>query len=110
MTPFQQKVYGATKQIPKGQTRTYLQIAKAIGKPRASRAVASALAANCDKTVPCHRVIRSDGTLGGYNGLRGSKQSLLRQEQELPMSSCLALRSLGEEGRYARSTFRHPHF
>ena len=84
MTPFQQKVYTAAKQIPSGQTRTYKEIAKAIGNPRASRAVASALAQNTDKKVPCHRIIRSDSKLGGYNGLRGnSKAALLKKEGAL---------------------------
>lgn len=80
MTPFASLVYAATKQIPRGQTKSYKQIAAAIGHPKAFRAVAAALARNTDKTVPCHRVIRSDGSLSGYNGLSGVKLSLLRGE------------------------------
>lgn len=81
-TTFSEKVYTAVKKIPRGETRTYKQIAAAIGKPRAYRAVANVLARNVDKTVPCHRVIRSDGTLGGYNGLLGkTKTELLKIEK-----------------------------
>lgn len=80
MTPFTTLVYAAVRQIPKGQTKSYKEVAAAIGRPRAYRAVASALAKNTDKTVPCHRVIKADGTLGGYNGLRGQKQRLLAKE------------------------------
>lgn len=81
MTEFQKKVYSAVKKIPRGKTASYGEIAKRIGKPKSYRAVASALAQNSDKTVPCHRVIKSDGSLGGYNGLLGaSKQKLLKRE------------------------------
>ena len=84
MTGFQHKVYEAVKKIPKGVTRTYGQIAAAIGKPGAARAVGSALAKNHDKNVPCHRVIHADGTVGPYNGLLGtSKPSLLKAEGAL---------------------------
>lgn len=79
--------------IPRGETRSYKQIAAAIRHPNAFRAVASALAKNTDKTVPCHRVIRADGSLGGYNGLlarhsssgggRGIKARLLKTEGAL---------------------------
>jgi O-6-methylguanine DNA methyltransferase len=80
MTDFQKKVYAAVRKIPAGQTRSYKQIAIAIGKPTAFRAVAGALARNTDKTTPCHRVILSSGKLGGYNGMLGSKRRLLKQE------------------------------
>lgn len=83
MTPFTKIVYAAVKQIPKGETRSYKQVAVAIGHPRAYRAVANALANNTDKSVPCHRVIKSDGSVGGYNGLRGEKKFLLTRERAL---------------------------
>lgn len=66
-TPFQQKVYDFVKTIPKGKTATYKEVAVAIGCPRAYRAVGNALNHNPNiGIVPCHRVIRSDGKIGGY--------------------------------------------
>jgi len=55
-------------------------VAKKAGKPGAARAVGNIMARNVDKSVPCHRVIRSDGKLGGYNGLQGQKRILLAKE------------------------------
>ena len=84
LTPFQRSVLLQCAKIPKGQTRTYGQIAKAIGKPRASRAVGSALAINpLAPLIPCHRVIRSDGKIGNYSGKggAGTKLRLLRCEK-----------------------------
>jgi len=81
VSEFAKKVLTAAKRIPRGQTRSYKEVAVAIGQSRAYRAVASVLAKNIDKTVPCHRVIKSDGSLGGYNGLRGEKEELLRREK-----------------------------
>lgn len=79
LTKFQRDVLLACAKIPKGQTRTYAQLAAAIGKPKAARAVGSALAINpLAPLIPCHRVIRSDGKLGGYSGAGGqSKKRLL---------------------------------
>ncbi len=69
LTPFQQQVLQVTAQIPIGEVRSYGFIARAIGKPHASRAVGSALAKNpLPFVIPCHRVIRSDGVLGAYSG------------------------------------------
>jgi AraC family transcriptional regulator of adaptative response/methylated-DNA-[protein]-cysteine methyltransferase len=81
-TAFQWQVWRELRRIPYGQTRTYQQVAEAIGRPRAVRAVAQACASNpVVVAIPCHRVIRSDGTLGGYRcGLR-RKRALLRQER-----------------------------
>jgi O-6-methylguanine DNA methyltransferase len=60
---------------------TYGDVARHAGSPGASRAVGSIMAKNQDKTVPCHRVVRSDGSIGMYNGLRGaSKQKILEKE------------------------------
>ena len=84
-TPFQNRVWNEIKKIPAGQTRTYKEIAVSIGKPRSSRAVANACAANPNPiTVPCHRVIRSDGRNGGYSGPGGSlgKSVLISSERE----------------------------
>lgn len=81
-TVFQQKVWQALREIQPGQTRTYAQLARQIGQPRAVRAVAAACAANpVAVAIPCHRVIRGDGTLAGYYwGGPEVKEILLRRE------------------------------
>ncbi len=80
-TAFQIRVWEALREIPLGQTRTYSQIAEEIGAPRAVRAVASACAANeVALAIPCHRVIRRDGSLGGYRWGLGTKEALLDAE------------------------------
>jgi AraC family transcriptional regulator of adaptative response/methylated-DNA-[protein]-cysteine methyltransferase len=80
-TAFQWRVWQALQRIPRGQTRTYTQIAQAIGAPRAVRAVASACARNrLAVVVPCHRVIRADGSLGGYRWGLARKRALLENE------------------------------
>ncbi len=81
---FQDKVYVIVKKIPKGKTLTYKEVAIKAGNPLASRVVGNILHKNHDLKVPCHRVIRSDGTFGGYNHLRGmSKKKLLEKEGAL---------------------------
>ena len=83
-TEFQIRVWNELKKIPKGETRTYKEIAKLIGKPTAARAVANACGKNpYPITIPCHRVIRSDGGLGGYSGEGGvdKKKLLLKNEK-----------------------------
>ena len=85
-TKFQLKVWNYLKKIPKGKVKTYTDVAKAIGKPLAVRAVANAIGKNpYPGKIPCHRVIRSDGSLGGYTGRGGiqQKQRLLRSEKVL---------------------------
>lgn len=78
---FREKVKEIVRNIPKGSVVTYKEVAIAAGKPNAHRAVANIMAKNYDPEVPCHRVIRSDGTLGGYNrGGIGKKRSLLQAE------------------------------
>ena len=63
------------RKIPKGKVKTYLEVAKAIGKPKAFRAVANAVGKNpYPPKIPCHRVIRSDGKIGGYSGKGGIRQ------------------------------------
>ncbi len=83
-TKFQLKVWNYLKNIPKGKVKTYKQVAIAIKRPKSARAVANACAKNPDAPkIPCHRVIRSDGSLGGYSGKGGIKQKLrlLRSEK-----------------------------
>ena len=80
-TAFQLRVWAALQEIPSGQTRTYTEIARTIGRPSAARAVAGACAANhAAVVVPCHRVVRGDGGLGGYRWGVERKQRLLEQE------------------------------
>ncbi|MFA6357977.1 MAG: MGMT family protein [Candidatus Omnitrophota bacterium] len=80
---FQQKVLRAAAAIPRGKVRSYQFIAKYIGKPKAARAVGRALANNpFPIVIPCHRVIRSDGALGGYQGGLKMKKYLLNSELE----------------------------
>ena len=62
---------------------SYKQVAAKAGHSGAARAVGAIMRVNKDKSVPCHRVIRSDGTLGGYNGIRGEKEKLLRKEKAI---------------------------
>lgn len=81
-TAFQQLVWNALRQIPRGKTQTYSDIAKAIGKPRAVRAVANACAANpVAVVIPCHRVVERSGGLGGYRGGVKRKAALLEDEK-----------------------------
>ena len=80
-TPFQQRVWQALQAIPYGQTQSYGQIAKAVGKPTASRAVGAANGQNpISIIVPCHRVIGSNGKLVGYGGGLSIKETLLAHE------------------------------
>ena len=82
-TAFQIKVWSYLEKIPLGSVKTYSQVAKGIGKPLAARAVANAIGKNpYAPKIPCHRVIRSDGSLGGYSGKGGvkTKRLLLKKE------------------------------
>lgn len=81
-TAFQQRVWEELRRIPYGETRSYTQVAKAIGRPAAVRAVARACATNPAAVVtPCHRVLRSDGSLGGYRWGLQRKLALLEREK-----------------------------
>ncbi len=81
-TAFQEAVWQALRRIPCGETRTYAQIAAAVGRPQAVRAAGSANGANhVSVLIPCHRVIRTDGTLGGYAWGLDIKQELLERER-----------------------------
>ena len=83
-TKFQLKVWKYLQTIPKGKVKTYKEVAISIKSPKSARAVANACAKNpYAPKIPCHRVIRSDGTIGGYSGTGGikEKQRLLRSEK-----------------------------
>jgi O-6-methylguanine DNA methyltransferase len=80
-TAFQRRVWQELQAIPFGETRTYGQVARALGQPNAARAVAQACAANPTAlVVPCHRVVRQDGTPGGYRWGVERKKALLQRE------------------------------
>ena len=80
-TPFQQKVWQALCDIPAGQTRSFSAVARTLGAPAAARAVARACAANLlAVAIPCHRVLRSDGSVSGYRWGIERKRALLAQE------------------------------
>jgi len=78
---FRDQVFAVVRQIPKGQTLTYKQVAERAGSPRAYRAVGNILNKNFNPTIPCHRVIRSDGKLGGYNRGAERKREILEMEK-----------------------------
>lgn len=80
MASFREKVLSVVAGIPRGKTMTYAEVARRAGSPKASRAVGSILRRNFDPRVPCHRVIRSDGSLGRYNRGTSEKERLLREE------------------------------
>ena len=77
---FSDRVQAVVAHIPKGKTMTYAQVAVAAGSPRACRAVGTVLSHNYDPHIPCHRVIKSDGTLGLYNRGPARKRTLLKKE------------------------------
>lgn len=80
-SPFQKQVWAAMREIPVGEVRTYSELAKACGNARATRAVANACGANpCAVVVPCHRVVRRDGGLGGFFWGTDMKRALLSRE------------------------------
>ncbi len=84
MQSFKEKVLNIVKNIPKGQTRTYKQVAALSKSPKAFRAVGSIMSKNFDPSIPCHRVIKSDGTLGNYNrGGTAKKMAILRKESAI---------------------------
>ena len=87
-TAFQWRVWEALQAIPYGSTRSYREIAQAIGNPGASRAVAQACATNpVALIIPCHRVVRENGDFGGYRWGKERKQRLLAQEKKVPVTS-----------------------
>ncbi len=78
---FTEHVYAVVKTISKGKTMTYKQVAAAAGRPGAYRAVGNILNKNFDSSIPCHRVVRSDGKPGGYNRGTARKIDILTQER-----------------------------
>lgn len=80
---FKEKVLDVVRGIPCGKTMTYGEVALKAGSPSAFRAVGNILNKNHDALIPCHRVIRSDGSLGGYNRGRDKKRELLKKEHAI---------------------------
>lgn len=80
MSSFKEKVFDVVRKIPEGELLTYKEVAKRSGSPRAYRAVGNILNTNYDPDIPCHRVIRSDGSIGGYN--RGINNKIQKLEKE----------------------------
>lgn len=80
VSEFSKKVFSALRKIPRGRVSTYKDIAAVIGKPKAHRAVGNALNKNCFSSVPCHRVVKSDGSIGGFREGRTKKAFLLKKE------------------------------
>ncbi len=77
---FKEKVFAVVKKIPKGRTLTYKEVASRVGKARAARAVGNILNKNYNPSIPCHRVVRSDGKTGGYNRGTEAKKRKLQEE------------------------------
>lgn len=87
---FAERVYSVVKKIPKGKVLTYQEVARKAGNQAAYRAVGNILNKNFNKTIPCHRVIRSDGKLGGYNREGKNKAKILKKEGYIPLRSDFA--------------------
>ncbi len=84
LTAFEKEVVAAVLRIPMGEKRTYRWVARSIGRPRSARAVGNALHKNAlAPFVPCHRVVASDGTLGGYSKGLEKKIALLEKERKI---------------------------
>ena len=78
---FSEKVKAIVAKIPRGKTMTYTEVARRAGNARAARAVGAVMKSNYDPKIPCHRVVRSDGGMGGYNrGGANKKLAILKQE------------------------------
>lgn len=82
MLSFTERVNTVVRNIPKGSVASYQEVASAAGSPRGARAVARIMSKNFDPSIPCHRVIRSDGRIGGYNrGGESIKRAILQSER-----------------------------
>lgn len=107
-TAFQARVWTALTRIPRGQTRSYREVAEDIGAPTSARAVATACAANgLALVVPCHRVIRSDGDLGGYRWGLALKRTLLEAERDMAAISDTATQDQHEPRDHSPQTAGH---
>ena len=83
MKAFSERVLELTGRIPRGKVTTYSEIARALGNPRASRAVGNALRHNkCPETIPCYKVVKSDGSIGGYAGKMNSAEKIRRLKKD----------------------------
>jgi len=80
MKSFKEKVFEVVKKIPEGKVLTYGEVARRAGNSKAARAVGAVLRTNFDKNIPCHRVIRKDGQMGGYNRGVDNKIKKLKKE------------------------------
>lgn len=80
---FRTRVFDIVRAIPKGKTLSYGEVAQRAGRPRAARAVGNILHTNHDPAIPCHRVIKADGSPGGYNGGAEKKRAVLTAEGAL---------------------------
>lgn len=78
---FKDKVYKIVSKIPRGKVLTYKKVAELAGSPNAYRAVGNILNKNYDPKIPCHRVVRNDGTIGGYNRGKDKKIEILKKEK-----------------------------
>ena len=84
MKTFADKVLDVVRKIPKGKSMTYKQVAAKAGNPKAARAVGAIMRTNYDESIPCHRVVRSDGSFGDYNrGGTQRKREMLKREGAL---------------------------
>lgn len=93
MKTFADKVRDIVRKIPKGKTLTYKEVATRAGNPGAARAVGAVMRTNYDPGIPCHRVVRSDGGMGGYNrGGSRRKMELLRAESRQPAGGVSSVR------------------
>ena len=107
-TSFQLKVWTYLKKIPRGSVKTYSEVAKGIGKPLAVRAVANAIGKNpYAQKIPCHRVIRSDGSLGGYSGKGGIKTTL--EEIKLLNKKAIEITAKEIKNRHNHTTRKKEH-
>jgi len=84
MRAFADRVRGVVQRIPTGKTMTYAEVARKAGNAKAARAVGAVMRSNYEKDIPCHRVVRSDGSLGSYNrGGEQKKRMMLKKEGAL---------------------------
>ncbi len=81
MISFKEKVFGVVEKIPGGEVVSYREVAQRAGRPRAWRAVGNILSKNKNPELPCHRVIKSNGEIGGYNKGAERKKELLKKEE-----------------------------